>query len=135
MDKNDRVVDWNEDEIKDKNRNGIDDSIEPPVPNIAAGAQNLARRLRNNPNADPSLSAGDVDAQWEAKANGDEQVAGSTPTPGQSDVQDMGRALGVTYEDTEELKSGEKIRERDKKRWELDPASSDDWIDRSRGNE
>ena len=44
----------------------------------------------------------------------------------------MGEAIGVTYQDNEELKVGEKERSRDKKRWELDPASSDDYQDRLR---
>jgi Family of unknown function (DUF6335) len=38
----------------------------------------------------------------------------------------------VTYADGEELKAGEKERERDKHRWELDPASADDYQDRAR---
>ena len=41
-----------------------------------------------------------------------------------------GRAIGVEYQDNEELKSEEKIAKRDRNRWELDPASSDDWDDR-----
>jgi hypothetical protein len=51
------------------------------------------------------------------------------PTPG-SVVDDVGRAMGVTYEDAEPLKVGEKERSRDRHRWELDPASSDDYQDR-----
>ena len=47
-------------------------------------------------------------------------------------VEEMGEALGVTYADDEELKAGEKERSRDKHRWELDPASSDDYQDRTR---
>ena len=54
------------------------------------------------------------------------------PTPGQINVEELGQALGVTYADDEELKAGEKERDRDKKRWELDPASSEDYQDRVR---
>jgi uncharacterized protein DUF6335 len=39
----------------------------------------------------------------------------------------MGTALGVSYEDHEELKGSDKVVERDKHRWELDPASADDY--------
>jgi hypothetical protein len=53
-------------------------------------------------------------------------------TPGQSQVDDIGAAMGVTYQDNEELKFGEKERSRDKQRWELDPASSDDYQERLR---
>jgi hypothetical protein len=67
-----------------------------------------------------------------AESQGDEAVAGSVATPGQNNVQEMGQALGITYADDEELKVGEKERSRDKNRWELDPASSEDYQDRLR---
>lgn len=38
----------------------------------------------------------------------------------------------VTYEDGEPLRVGQKERWRDCHRWELDPASSEDYVDRSR---
>jgi hypothetical protein len=133
MRKTDKLIDWKEDEKVDRNRDGIDDRIEPPVPNVAAGSQKLAERLRENPNTDPTLAGGDVDAQWDmAESQGDEAVAGSIATPGQNDVGEIGQAIGVTYQDNEELKAGEKERERDKHRWELDPASSEDYKDRTR---
>jgi len=53
----------------------------------------------------------------------------------ENDVQEMGEALGITYQDNEELKVGEKEDSRDKHRWELDPASSDDYQDRVRDKE
>ena len=133
MEKTDKLIDWKEDERQDRNRDGIDDRIEPPVPNVAAGSAKLAERIRENPNVDPTLSGGDIDAGWDmAESQGDEAVAGSVATPGQNNVEEMGEALGVTYQDNEELRAGEKERDRDKKRWELDPASSDDYQDRSR---
>jgi hypothetical protein len=131
MDRTEKLIDWEERETTDRNRNGIDDSIEPPVPDIAAGSAKLAQRLRENPNTDPGLSGGDVDAAWDmAESQGDEAVAGSVATPGQGDVEQIGAAIGVTYADNEELKAGEKERERDRHRWELDPASSDDYQER-----
>ena len=133
MDKTQKVTDWKENEIKDANRDGIDDELEPPIPDVSAGTRKLRDRLRDNPNADPMLSGGDIDAKWEdAESGGDEAVAGSASTPGQDVVQEIGEAVGITYQDNEELKVGEKERSRDKKRWELDPASSDDYKDRLR---
>ena len=133
MDKTEKLIDWKENERLDRNRDGIDDRIEPPLPDVAAGTQKLAQRLRENPNVDPTLAGGDIDARWdEAESGGDEAVAGSASTPEQNDVAETGRAMGVTYEDNEELKVGEKERERDKHRWELDPASADDYQDRVR---
>ena len=53
-------------------------------------------------------------------------------SPENNVVDDIGTAVGVTYQDGEELKAGDKERERDKHRWELDPASSDDWKERGK---
>jgi hypothetical protein len=131
MDKTEKLIDWEENERTDRNRNGLPDDIEPPQPDITAGSAKLANRLANDPLADPSITSGDVDAQWEgAQFSGDESAVSSMSTPGQSQVDDIGTAMGVTYNDNEELKAGEKERSRDRKRWELDPASSDDYQDR-----
>jgi hypothetical protein len=131
MDKTEKLIDWEEDERKDRNRNGIDDRIEPAMPDVEAGTQKLAERLRENNGVDPSLSGGDIDAQWEmAESQGDEASAGSQPTPGQNDTEETAAAMGISYADDEELKVGEKERSRDEHRWELDPASSDDYQER-----
>lgn len=45
-------------------------------------------------------------------------------------VDEIGREIGLTYEETETLRVGEKEGERDRHRWELDPASADDWRER-----
>lgn len=133
MDKTEKLIDWRENERKDANRDGIDDRIEPPLPDIAAGQQKLEERLRENNAVSPLLSGGDVDAAWDmAESQGDEAVAGSMPTPGQNNVEEMAQAIGISYADNEELKVGEKERSRDKHRWELDPASSEDYKDRLR---
>jgi hypothetical protein len=133
MDKTEKLIDWEENEREDRNRNGLADDIEPPMPDIAAGSARLAHRLQNDSLADPSITGGDVDAQWEgAQFSGDESAVSSMTTPEQNMVDDIGTAMGVTYSDNEELKFGDKERSRDKKRWELDPASSDDYQDRLR---
>jgi len=133
MNKTDKLIDWEENEKRDRNRDGIDDRIEPPVPDVSAGSRKLAERLKNDPLADPTITGGDVDAQWEsAQFSGDESAVSSMPTPEQNDVDNLGRAMGVTYNDNEELKAGEKERSRDKNRWELDPASSEDYQDRTK---
>lgn len=81
----------------------------------------------------PAMTGGDVDADWEdAYATGDETPGGDNPTPDQDRVDDIGKALGVQYEDNEELKAADKITKRDKHRWELDPASSEDYQDREK---
>jgi hypothetical protein len=133
MDKTEKLIDWEENERTDRNRNGLSDDIEPPPVDISAGAAKLAHRLQNDPLADPVVTGGDLDAQWEgAQFSGDESAVSSMSTPEHNMVDDIGTAMGVTYQDNEELKFGEKERSRDKKRWELDPASSDDYQDRLR---
>jgi hypothetical protein len=77
------------------------------------------------------LSAGDLDARPDTGSSGEEAVGGSSPTPDQDNVDEVGEAAGLTYEDTEQIRGG-KIFERDTGRWELDPASSEDYEERSR---
>jgi hypothetical protein len=120
-------------EVPDLNRNGIDDEIEPPPTDIKAGSRQLLDRFRANPGAGPTLAGGDLDARWEdAESSGDEAVAGTTSTPGDNDLDARGRALGITYADDEELRPGLKEAERDEQRWELDPASSEDFAEREK---
>lgn len=96
-----------------------------------SGRGELRESLAQHTETGPALTGGDIDANWEdAYAVGDEAPGGDNPTPDQDRVDDIGKALGVQYEDNEELKGSEKIIERDRHRWELDPASSDDYHDR-----
>jgi hypothetical protein len=98
---------------------------------VRTGRAELAENLREHGQISPAITGGDVDADWEnAYFSGDEAPGGDNPTPDQEVVEDMGRALGVQYDDAEELKADEKISARDKHRWELDPASSEDYRDR-----
>jgi uncharacterized protein DUF6335 len=96
-----------------------------------SGRRELLEKYEEHTETGPALTGGDVDADWEsAYSVGDEAPGGDNPTPDQDIVDDIGRAVGVEYQDNEELKGARKISERDKHRWELDPASSDDWDDR-----
>jgi hypothetical protein len=95
------------------------------------GRANLRHAKHEHTETSPAMTGGDVDADWEdAYAVGDEAPGGDNPTPDQDVVDDIGRALGIEYQDNEELKGSDKIAERDKKRWELDPASAEDYKDR-----
>jgi hypothetical protein len=101
----------------------------------ASAARSGRREMRERQDAltqtGPALTGGDVDADWEsAYSVGDEAPGGDNPTPDQDIVDDIGKAVGVEYEDNEELKGADKVAKRDKHRWELDPASSEDYNDR-----
>jgi hypothetical protein len=96
-----------------------------------SGRRELKERYDEHTETSPALTGGDVDADWEsAYSVGDEAPGGDNPTPDQDLVDDIGRAVGVEYQDNEELKGEAKIAKRDRNRWELDPASSDDWDER-----
>jgi hypothetical protein len=97
---------------------------------LASGGQLLSRELREHHSATPADAAGDIDADWQRSDIGEETPGGSTPTPDQDIVEEIGEAVGLTYEDNEPLDTEEKLAERDRHRWELDPASSEDYNDR-----
>jgi hypothetical protein len=96
---------------------------------------NIASEVRENidTSSSPLLAAGDLDARWqEAEAVGDETAGASNPTPDQEVVDEIGQAIGMTYADEEELHVGGKQAGRDQHRWELDPASAEDYRERVR---
>jgi hypothetical protein len=97
---------------------------------FACGGELLRRELHEHHSKTPELSAGDIDAAWDLADAGEETVGGSSPTPDQDVVEEIGQAVGLTYEDNEPLRPLEKILERDRNRWELDPASSEDYKER-----
>ena len=98
---------------------------------VRSGREELTEALHEHTDTSPALTGGDVDADWEnAASSGEEAPGGDNPTPDQQRVDDIGRALGVEYQDNEELRGVDKLDQRDKHRWELDPASSEDYRER-----
>lgn len=91
-----------------------------------AGHDEMRSELRQHTESSPELTAGDVDAKWQdAYAVGDEAPGGDNMTPDQDRVDDIGKALGIEYDDDEELQGGAEITARDESRWELDPESKE----------
>jgi len=89
------------------------------------GRKVLEEELDEHHSESPKLSGGDLDADWQsANQAGEETVGGSVATPDQDRVDELGEAAGLTYEDDEPLQGEEKIRERDRNRWELNPESA-----------
>src|SRR5262245_50085861 len=101
----------------------------------ASGSQLMIKELREHHSKSPKLSGGDIDAAWDMADVGEETVGGSTPTPDQDVVDELGGAVGLIYEDDEPLNTAEKIAKRDLHRWELDPASSEDYQTRIHSEE
>src|SRR5204862_1755913 len=83
----------------------------------------LAQRLRNRA-ASPADAGGDLDADWEdVNESGSETIGGDNPTPDQSIVEENAKAMGVSFEDNEELEFIDKIERRDRDRYELEEQS------------
>ena len=108
----------------------------PRASGAESGHKMYHQRMREHTEGGPVLTGGDVDTDWnEAYSSGEETPGGDMPTPDQDVVEEIGRALGVEYQDAEELKGAEKIEDRDRHRWEYDPASAEDYKDRNRRDE
>lgn len=89
------------------------------------GRQKLEEELDEHHSKSPKLSGGDLDAKWQsADSVGEETVGSSTPTPDQNVVDELGQAVGLTYEDDEPLGGEEKLRKRDRDR--LDPETEEE---------
>jgi hypothetical protein len=95
---------------------------------LAVGGRQVMKEELDEHNAlSPDLSAGDLDANWQrADQVGEEAVGGSVSTPDQDIVEEIGEAAGLTYEDDEPLGGEDKILDRDRNRWELNPESADE---------
>lgn len=101
------------------------------VARLVSGQGELIEKMRQHHSKSPTLSGGDLDAAWDQADAGEETVGGSSPTPDQDIVDELGDAVGLHYEDFEPLHTTEKISERDRHRWELDPASAEDFDERN----
>jgi hypothetical protein len=111
--------------------------LQAPTPSYGTGVHDQPRmsvggtlydNLRDMNQADPSLTGGDVDANWEqANAVGDESVGGTAPTPDMDIVDELGAAVGLEMDDRAFLRTNEILEGRDQRRWELDPKSAEDY--------
>lgn len=110
-----------------------DDEIEEQVAedfaerqDMLSGDNQLVEKLVKHTADSPILSGGDLDAAWDKADVGEETVGGTVATPDQDMVDQLGEAVGLTYDDTEPLNTDEKLEQRDRDRWQLDPRSAED---------
>src|SRR4029078_6879582 len=102
----------------------IEGFMEKEISRAPKDPELLAHRLRNNTASSPKDAGGDLDASWEdVNDSGSESVGGDNPTPDQSMVEENANAVGVNFEDNEELEFIDKIERRDRDRYELDEGS------------
>ena len=105
----------------------IEEFMEEEISRAPKDPDLLAQRLRNNTASSPRDAGGDLDATWEdVNDSGTETASGDNPTPDQSDVEENAHAVGVNFEDNEELDFLDKIERRDRDRYELDERSKAD---------
>lgn len=97
----------------------VEETFEKRQTLASGGRQQLEEKLEEYHAQNPDMTANDIDAAWEDSiVSGDESVGGMASTPGQDVVDEIGDALGITYEDDEPLDGEEKLRERDRHRLE-----------------
>ena len=101
----------------------IEEFMEEEIAHAPKDPELLAQRLRNTA-ASPQDAGGDLDADWEdVNDSGSETIGGDSPTPDQSLVEENAKAIGVSFEDNEELDFLNKIEKRDRDRYELEEQS------------
>jgi hypothetical protein len=93
---------------------------------LNTGSRAWHEKLAQHHAKSPNLSGEDIDAAWDEANVGEETVGGDSPTPDQDIVEELGEAMGLTYQDNELLGIEDKLLARDRHRWELDPASADE---------
>jgi hypothetical protein len=91
---------------------------------LNTGGQSLEERLSEYDDDNPELSGGNLDA------SGEEAVGGTAPTPDQDLVDELGAAVGLEMDDKTDLQATETLEQRDSRRWELEPKSSEDYEER-----
>jgi hypothetical protein len=104
-------------------RRGRKPAIRRPESEVETGKiVGMVEEVAAHSASSPRLTGGDVDADWKnAWDAGDEAVGGSTATPDQDVVDELGEALGVPQEpDAEVTTSAEILAERDRHRWALE---------------
>src|SRR5262249_9566939 len=94
----------------------IDPEVTILTDELADNEDPLLKRVRADRAHSPKLSAGDLDAAWDVGDSGEETVGGSAPTPDQDNVDEIGAAVGLEYQDNEPLDPDRKVEKRDNQR-------------------
>ncbi|HEY9697732.1 MAG TPA: DUF6335 family protein [Trichocoleus sp.] len=98
------------------------------LPGLNIGGRTMRDRRDEAPQGSEIVTGGDVDANWyQASVVGDESVGGTVNTPDMSIVEEVAAAVGIQYDDNSFLRTEDMLEQRDDRRWELDPASSEDY--------
>ena len=116
------------DEVARRYEQGASDSETVVTDTLAEiGRRLVEREFEKYHSVGQELTAGDVDAKWqEAEDSGAETPGGHVTTPDQDNVDEIGRAVGIEFQDNQELSApGDILSRRDRRRWEMDKRSAD----------
>lgn len=95
------------------------------------GMGRTLERLRTPGIAGSDVTGGDLDDDWyQAEVVGEEAVGGQNPTPDQSVTELLLRSVGIVTRDGETIHTRDTLTGRDRRRWELNPSSSEDYQER-----
>jgi Family of unknown function (DUF6335) len=98
------------------------------LPGYNIGERSLDETSPEYPDS-PTLTSGDVDTYWQDTV-GDEAVGGTVAMPEQNVTEEIEAAVGLEMDDQAFLRTNDILEERDDRRWELDPMSSEDYQQR-----
>jgi hypothetical protein len=99
-------------------------------PSHGTGVHSQPNFNRNEYN-EVSPSGDNIDAaRFQVEVSGEEGVGGTAPTPDQDIVDELGAAVGLEMDDKTDLRTTDALEQRDAKRWELEPKSSEDYEER-----
>src|SRR5215510_3829905 len=113
------------DEMARRYRPDADSETAPKNDLAEMGRRLVEREFEKYHSVGPELTA-DVGARWqEAEDSGAETPGGHVATPDQDNVDEIGRAVGMEFQDNQELRTPEEIlSRRDRRRWEMDKRSA-----------
>lgn len=104
----------------------VDQGLSANNPDVAWDLDDPLRRT-------PGGEADRMGAGFDPTRVSDETGDASSPRPDANVSEEIGQEAGVPVQENEELKGSiEKLAHRDERRWELDPASSEDYPERAR---
>lgn len=95
------------------------------------GEARIIDNLQEHTANDPVITGGDIDADLEqAEVVGEEAVGGTTSTPDQNNVDELAASVGTEVFDQQDRYATDELEQRDSRRWELEPKSSEDYQER-----
>jgi hypothetical protein len=90
------------------------------------GRKLVEREFEKYHSVSPEFTAGELDMKRQvAEDSGAESPGGHVATPDQDNVDEIGRAVGIEFQDNQELSApGDILSRRDRRRWEMDRRSA-----------